>query len=181
MLPTITACARFAFKHSNSDARAEATQEVIANALVAYARLVARGKTEVAYAGVLARFAVAQYRAGRRVGIKLNIHDVTSPHAEAQRGIAVERLDQFDHTQGQWHEALVEDRRAGPAETAAARIDVAAWFNSLTARCRRIAKTLAKGETTGATARKFGLSAGRVSQLRQELEVSWQQFQGQGG
>jgi len=42
---------------------------------------------------------------------------------------------------------------------------------------RQIAKLLAKGETTGATARKFGLSAGRVSQLRGELERSWQVFQ----
>ncbi|HEY5314369.1 MAG TPA: hypothetical protein VIK18_17685 [Pirellulales bacterium] len=40
-----------------------------------------------------------------------------------------------------------------------------------------LAKLLAKGETTGATARKFRLSASRVSQLRSELEDSWQEFQ----
>ena len=42
-----------------------------------------------------------------------------------------------------------------------------------------IAKLLAKGETTGAAARKFGLSAGRISQLRQELAESWVEFQGE--
>jgi len=37
---------------------------------------------------------------------------------------------------------------------------------------------LATGETTNAAAKKFRISAGRISQLRRELEESWKKFQG---
>ena len=76
-------------------------------------------------------------------------------------------------------ETLVEGRHAGPAETAAARIDLAAWFRSLARKKRRIARELARGEGTGNVARIFGLTAGRVSQLRRELAESWAEFQGE--
>jgi DNA-binding NarL/FixJ family response regulator len=97
----------------------------------------------------------------------------------AKARLAVERLDKFDADDGKWKESLVEDRKAGPAETAAARIDVAIWLKSLPHRDRQIAQVLACGETTGTTAKKFKLSDGRVSQLRRELEASWLQFQGE--
>jgi len=44
---------------------------------------------------------------------------------------------------------------------------------------RRIAETLASSETTKATARKFRVSPGRISQTRRELETAWQEFQGE--
>jgi hypothetical protein len=43
-------------------------------------------------------------------------------------------------------------------------------------RLRRIAKTLATGETTGAVAKKFCVSAARISQIRSELAESWRKF-----
>ena len=81
--------------------------------------------------------------------------------------------------QGDWRAALVEDRRAGPAEIAAARIDLAAWFRSLSRRNRRIARSLATGESTCGVATQFKLSSARISQLRGELEASWRAFQGE--
>ena len=94
------------------------------------------------------------------------------------KGFVVERLDRFDDEKSEWKEVLIEDRRAGPAcKTAAARIDVATWLRSLGRKKRRIAQTLARGETTGKVARLFGISAGRVSQLRQEFQKSWNEFQ----
>jgi DNA-binding NarL/FixJ family response regulator len=66
------------------------------------------------------------------------------------------------------------------AEIAAARIDVAAWLRSLAPRNRRIAKTLAMGETTTDVAQKFHLSRPRVSQLRDELKSSWEKFHERG-
>jgi hypothetical protein len=80
--------------------------------------------------------------------------------------------------QGDWRAALIEDRRAGPAEIAAARIDLAAWFRSLSRRNRWIAKSLATGESTCGVAKQFNLSSARISQLRGELEASWLDFQG---
>ena len=100
----------------------------------------------------------------------MNLHDITSPYARLANDIVVERLDQRDdEDEGHWKEALVEDRRAGPAETAAARIDLAAWLQSLPQARRRIAMKLAMGETTGEAAKAFGVSAARISQLRNEL------------
>jgi hypothetical protein len=43
----------------------------------------------------------------------------------------------------------------------------------------RYQRTLAKGAGTGKVARMFGLTAARISQLRQELADSWEQFQGE--
>jgi hypothetical protein len=39
--------------------------------------------------------------------------------------------------------------------------------------------TLAMGETTTDAARKFNLSRPRVSQIRSELKLSWEMFQGE--
>ena len=69
--------------------------------------------------------------------------------------------------------------RAGPAETAAARIDIAAWFASLPRRNRAVASALASGDATGDVAEKYELSKSRVSQLRNELRISWLDFQGE--
>jgi hypothetical protein len=73
-------------------------------------------------------------------------------------------------------EILVEDRHAGPAETAASRIDFAAWLRSLSHPKRRLAVTLGAGESTSAVARKFHVSLGRVPQLRRELKQAWEVF-----
>ncbi len=78
-----------------------------------------------------------------------------------------------------WLELLMEDRHAGPADTAAARIDFADWLRTLGGRRRRIAETLAKGETTSLAAAKFKVSLGRISQLRRELRDDWERFHGE--
>jgi uncharacterized protein (DUF433 family) len=114
------------------------------------------------------------------VGTKLSLRDVLSPQAHAAGEITVERLDEFDHEQGDLRAALIEDRRATPADTAAARIDVAAWLRSLSHRSRRIAMTLAMGETTSDVARQFKVSPARISQMREELKTSWESFHERG-
>ena len=91
--------------------------------------------------------------------------------------VVVESLAQFDPVDRVWKETLVEDRHAGPAETAAVRIDFDRWFQSLPMKRRRIAALLAGGETTKAAARKSCVSPGRVSQVRRELEEAWERFQ----
>ena len=178
MLPLIRRHAAVSFRHLDAEARAEAVQEVICNALAAFRRLVELGKVDVAYASPLARYAVAQVRAGRRVGASLNCKDISSLHCQNQKRLTVERLDYFDTEEMCWAEVLVEDRHAGPAETAASRIDFASWLRSLSRQKRKVATALATGESTQTTARKFSLSPGRVSQLRSELKKAWEVFVG---
>jgi hypothetical protein len=135
-------------------------------------------KADVAYPTVLARYGIAQFRAGRRVGASQNINDVLSRYCQHRKNVLVERLDRYDGTEDAWCEICVEDRHAGLADVAATKLDFSAWLRSLPRRPRRIAKTLATGETTGATARRFGVSEGRISQLRRELADSWRVFVG---
>jgi hypothetical protein len=177
LLPAIREQARFACRTEKSERRQEFIAEVIANCWVAFVRLVERGLLEVIYPTPLAQYAIKQVRDGRRVGCKLNVRDVGSEYAQQAKHFTVERLDRYDAEEDEWREVLLEDRKAGPAETAAARIDIADWFDSLPRKKRRIAATLATGETTKRAARKFRVSPGRISQTRRELQQAWQDFQ----
>jgi DNA-directed RNA polymerase specialized sigma24 family protein len=179
MLPAICLHARICFRRLDPEAREEAVQEVLCNAMRAYVRLVELGKVDVAYPTVLARYGVAQVRDGRKVGAKLNIRDVMSPYCQRQKGVVVERLDLYDAEEDAWREILVEDRHAGPADVAATRMDFDGWLQSLPKRLRKIATVLATSETTSATARRFGVSDGRVSQIRRELYNAWRRFVGE--
>ncbi len=178
MVPAIQRYARSAFRNLRAQTRDEAICTVVADALFAFRRLVESDKQDRAYATPLARFAVRRYWTGRCACMPRG-RDMMSQKTQTTRGIVIERLEFFDEQEQHWRQALVEDRRASPADTAAARIDVAAWLRSLPRRNRRIAQTLAMGETTSSAARRFGISRARISQLRRELQESWQAFQGE--
>jgi hypothetical protein len=177
MLPTIRTHARIAFRHLDPEAREEAVQEVIANACRAYKRLVDLGKADIGYAGVLARYGVAQVKDGRRVGGRLNVRDISSEYCQRRKGVTVKRLDRFDREEG-WQEIVVEDKHATPADVARVRVDFSDWLRTLRRRDRRIAETLSVGETTSDVAKRFRVSPSRVSQLRHELRDSWDEFCG---
>ena len=122
MLPAIVAHAKYAFRDLHGEDRQDLIQETIANTFVAFLALVRRGKMAIAYPSVLARYAVAQIHDGRRVGNRLNCHEVLSPYAQRLKNFKVERLDRRDKDdENAWCEVLVEDRRCGPAETARVR------------------------------------------------------------
>ena len=178
MLPTIRRCARHAFRHLPPEACEESIADVIANARVAFIRLVERDKVELAYPTALARFGIAQHKCGRRVGSKLNVLDITSAYCKAMKGVQVGRLDRYDAEEDAWREILIEDRRSGPAQIAASRMDFAGWLKTLGHRDRKLALKLATGETTGKVATLFRVSAGRISQIRRELMESWRRFVG---
>ena len=179
MVPKIRLHAQMRFRHLNPADREEAVQEVIARSLLDFLRLLERGRGQVAYAGPLAHYAVAQVRGGRRVGGRLNVRDISSEHCQAHKNVSLKSLDGDGDASAGWQEILVENRRSTPAEIAATRIDFRAWLKTLPTRSRRLVKRLAMGESTRNTARLFGISAARVSQLRRELHVAWCAFQGE--
>jgi len=123
MLPKIQRHAWIAFRGLPPEARQELVEEAVANAFVAFARLVERGKEHLARPSPLAKYAVAQVRVGRRVGGSLNVRDPMSPYCQWRKGLYVDRLDHFDGEENGWREIILEDRRAGPAEIACCRID----------------------------------------------------------
>jgi hypothetical protein len=128
---------------------------------------------------VLARYAVAQVREGRRVGNRLNVRDVLSTYCQRRKNLNVERLDKFDEEEGAWLEAIVEDPHTPVFDQVWFRIDFPAWLTTLHDRDRHIALKLASGETTGGTAKRFNVSPARISQLRRELCESWRMFHGE--
>lgn len=177
MLPQVERHAKVVFRHLDTEARAEAIQAVVCNACAATARLAESGKLDLAYPTVLARYAVAQYRDGRRVGCKLNIRDVSSPYCQRRKRITVDRLDHFDDEEGVWREAVVVDKRnSSVPDTVAFRCDFADWLDDLPGRDRRIAEFLAIGNGTSEAAQAFQVSPGRISQLRREFVDSWRDF-----
>ena len=179
MLPAIIRNAQFAFRSVPPEPREEAVAEVVAICWTAFSRLAERNKQHVASPTALARFAVAQYRDGRRATGRQSPRDVMSTTAQQRKRFGIERLERFDGDECHWKEVIIEDRRAGPAEIAACRLDFAAWLQLLPRRLRKIALTLATGETTSAAAKKFGVTPARVSQLRLWLKENWEAFQGQ--
>ena len=179
MLPTIRTYAQVRFRGVLPEAQEDLIEEVICNCLVAFVRLIQLGKGDLAYATVLARYAVAQVRQGRRMGSRLSVHDVMSPYAQRRKGFRLERLDTFCRDCEEWIEVMVVDRRTPVPEQVAFRIDVPEWLATLTHRARKIATDLATGWTTGDVARKYKLSPGRISQIRKELFESWHKFHGE--
>jgi len=179
LLPAIRRHARIAFRHLDPEGREECVQATICNACCAVARLAELNKLSLAYASVLARFGVAQVKDGRMTGGSLNCNDISSRYCQRAKNVTVERLDKYDTEDECWEEVLVPDNTCTPAELAASRIDFPAWMKTLKPRDRKVARFLSLGNGTGAAARKFDVSPGRVSQLRRELQESWRTFTGE--
>ena len=102
----------------------------------------------------------------------MNGKEPLSRYAQLGNGIQVE-------PHGKWIDMIVLDKRASVIDQVAAKIDVAAWFATLTKRMKEIAKDLAFGCSTSEVAKKHGVTAGRISQMRRMLEESWAGFQGE--
>lgn len=169
MMPAIRRQARIAFRNVKKDTREEAVAEVVTNALVAFVRLVERGKGDLAYPTVLAHYAVAQIRVGRRVGSGQKKNDVL---AGAWRDTPVQRLDRRA-------EVVIEDNRTPVPEQAAFRYDFPAWLATHSPRNRRIAELLCMGNSPSEVAERFRMSRARISQLRREFHDSWRAFHGE--
>lgn len=178
MLPEIRKQALFAFRTLRTEAKEEAVAETIANVFVAFARLLEQGKRAKIYSSVLTRYAVAQIRSGRKVGMCQNSNDVLSRAAQQKHDLHIVRLDNSGKN-GEWYDFVLEDRRTPVPDQAAFRCDFPDWLNILSSQRRRIAERLAAGDTTSEVAKQFKLSRGRISQIRRELKNSWQEFHGE--
>ena len=102
-----------------------------------------------------------------------------SPPAQIRHNFQIGSYNTIDHETGEWIWSAIEGRRTSIPDLAAFRIDFAHWLKTLTRRNRRIVNLLASGERTSAVAEKFGLTRGRVSQLRRKFQRWWRAFQGE--
>ena len=177
LVPDIKRQANMTLRDLRPQDREEAICEVVAYAYCAFRRLVELGRQDVAYASPLARFGVARFRSGRRVGNKPNSHDVYVVAARRQRGISLVTLRPAGTSSDDWAEALADDSLTPILDQVAFRLDFPAWLRGLKRRDRKLAQFLALGNTPNEAARQFKVSEARVSQLRRELHASWQAFQ----
>jgi hypothetical protein len=119
---------------------------------------------------------------------------VLSERAQARHGFTVERLpatlsapyEQLYGTVGgqRLHDVFEErlrDNRTTPIlDQVQFKIDFGAWLATLTPRELRLIRAMASNERTKDIASHFGVSPGRVSQLRREFERGWERFCGEG-
>ena len=98
----------------------------------------------------------------------------------AKEGHQSQGLDHYNEEEGQWVEAVVQDTRSSPVpDIVSFRLDFAEWLGRLPRRNRCIAESLAIGNRTKDVSRRFGVSEGRITQLRRELADSWIAFRGE--
>ena len=172
MLPEIQQKLRLAFCRLDHEAREDAMEEGIVHSLLAYLRLHEQGRADVATASSLAWYSSRQVKRGRPSAGSMNGKEPLSRYAQIGNGIQIE-------PHSKWIDMLVEDKRATVPDQVAAKLDVGAWFATLTKRMKEIAKDLAFGFSTSEVAKKYGVTAGRISQMRRMLEESWLMFQGE--
>jgi hypothetical protein len=171
LLPEIQQRLCSTFRHLDAAAREESIAEGVVHCLLSFARLHEQGRAGVANAASLAWYASLAVKRGRPAANRMNSKEPLSRYAQVGNGIHVE------HRPGNWLDLLVEDKRASVPDQVAAKMDVGAWFATLSRRMKQIARDLACGFSTSEVAEKHGVTPGRISQLRRTLEESWFAFQ----
>jgi hypothetical protein len=175
VLPVIRRHAEARFRYLPAFEREERVAETVAAAFCGLVTLARKGPTSRATAATLADFACRHADADRHVGGRQSSVDVLSRRARKRQRFRVRSLMRM-REEPDWREMAVENRKTSPADIAAFRIDFQEWLRTRTARERRIIDCLATGERTTAVADRFGLTPGRVSQLRRRFEQSWTAF-----
>jgi hypothetical protein len=193
ILPQIETHARIWSRHlACPGLKEDFVSEAVALAWKSFLRLAERGRDATQFASALASLAVRAVRSGRRLCGQQRSRDAMSPSAQRRHGFLVEELlppavhERLRHEPlGQRRQDAFEERLRDNAQTPVAdqvvfRCDFPAWLLTLSRRDHRVVDELVAGEGTGDVARKFGLSPGRVSQLRRQFQGDWQRFCGGG-
>ena len=178
LLPLITKTARIAFAKYDTDRREEAVQNVHAMAFYNLKRLAEKGRLEDAKATPLAWYAIKRHSAGRVFGVQSRSTDVMSKccqllgRAQIKHYGAGEYVtDTFEST------ATALDARYPVDRTVQFKIDFFEdWYQRQSPRDKEIIRDLAMGYTTNEVAKKFGVSAGLISQYRKKYAESWYTF-----
>jgi hypothetical protein len=178
VLPRIERHARIYFRHLKCPHRRdEALAECLALAWWWFVRLVQRGKVPEAFITVLADFAARAVSSGRRLCGQEKVNEVLSSVAQRRHGFTVQRL----HPSGgrpdsSWDDALKDNTRTPVLDQVIFRVDFRAWRGTRTKRDQRIIDRLLRSERTGTVAQIFGISPGRIAQLRRQFHADWLRF-----
>jgi hypothetical protein len=177
ILPQVQRQGRIHFRAARPDRRAELVAEVVALAWKWFVRLAERGQDPTRFSVTLAAYAAKAVKSGRRVCGQESDRDALSPLAQMRRCFVVSTLPEFSTLSGNpLAEALQDNTQSPVPEQAAFRLDFPAWLGTLGSRNKSIALDMAVGHRTQHLAHTYGISPGRVSQLRREFHEDWQRF-----
>lgn len=181
ILPKIETHARISFRSVKCpQKKADRIAEVVALAWRWFVRLAEKGKDATQFPLVLADYAVRHVRQGRRLCGVLKPNDVLSERAQQERGFSVGKLPDYSTlTSSPLDKALVDNTQTPVPEQVAFRCDFPSWLTTRTGRDRCIITDMAMNERTNALSKKFGVSPGRISQLRRDFQDDWNRFCGE--
>ncbi len=177
VLPRVLSHGKVCFRHLRAERKEEYIAEMVALAWKWHRRLAERGKDATQFPTAIATFAARAVRSGRRLAGMDRARDVLSPLAQQRRDFAVSPLPGGSSLNGNvFDEALRDNTQTPPDDQCAFRIDFPAWRATWAERDRRLLDDLMLGERTLDVAGKYGLSPGRVSQLRREFLTDWRRY-----
>jgi hypothetical protein len=167
-LPTMERMARRHFLHLNPEARQEAVTNTLALAWMFLYRLFRQGRAhEPEILRSCVWYAVRQTKVGRTPQGCPKAKDALAP-----RWVGPTRLPNVDPDQ------FISRNTPIPAAVSF-RVDVPEFMATLKVRQRQMAVDLASGMTTSEAAKKYNLSAGRISQFRKEFKAKFDEFFGE--
>jgi hypothetical protein len=194
LYPLVERHAQFVFRGRPRAERDEAVAEAVAAAFASYVRLKARGKDPVHdFPWAVAIYATLHVKDGRHVGGRSSSQDALARKAQRRRAFSVEPLlvstrtsheSLYATVRGQREQDAFEERLRDNVQTpvpeqVAFRLDFPAFLRTLTERDRQLALALAAGQPAKEVAHRWGLSPGRITQLRQQWHREWRGFQGE--
>jgi hypothetical protein len=163
-----------------SDRRQEFISETVALCWLWHRRLERAGRDSSPLIFAMTYFAARAVKSGRRLCGQESARDVMSPVCQHRRGFRVgEFQDDSASPRDLLSEALRENTRTPTYDQAEFRVDFANWRSRLDSRRQRLVDALMKSCSTSEVARQFGMSQGRVSQLRREFHDGYSAFCGQ--
>jgi len=159
--------------------KADYIADTVALAFKWFKRLAQKGKDATQFASVLASYAARAVKSGRRVTGQLKAQDAMSEVAQQRHGFYVGKIPDFSTlSENPLAEALIDNTRSPVPEQVQFRLDFPSWLRTRTNRDRRIIGDMMVGQRTLDLAKKYGISPGRISQLRREFHDDWQRFCG---
>ena len=194
LVPTIKKRARIAFAYYKcANQKAEKVAEAVALAWKWFVRLHERGKDAATFPGVFAILVARAVASGRRLAGGEPLTDVMSRSAQRKHGFTIKGFSSDDSARSQerssdpitqktfdaLEERLVDNRMTPIPDQAAFRIDFPQWLKTLPFRERSMVQAMMRDERTNDLGKRFGVSPGRISQVRSKLRDEWETFCGE--
>lgn len=165
-LPWMQRATNYRFRHLDGDRRQEAVQNTLTLAWKAFRRLDEEGRADIRLLNSVLRYSIQQTTAGRKIQ-GTNYKKAKDAIEYGKRGKVQFEPMPLDSFVG----------KSTPIPDAVSfRVDVPMFLASLTERQQAMAEELMFGKGTAEVAKKFGVTAGAVSQFRARFKQLYDEF-----